>query len=125
MVARWKNVFDAMLIAVGGVRRAKVVVGPKSPQGPIEPNYREFDDARETVGVGTLFWDDQGPQMHLHMAFGRGDEALVGCPRGGAEASASWRSSCRAVGDQRQTAARRPDGAEAPELPSRASDSPP
>jgi predicted DNA-binding protein with PD1-like motif len=66
------------------LRKAKVVVGPKNPTGPIEPVYREFDDAREIAGVGTIFWDDEGPKLHLHGAIGRGDEAINGCPRGGA-----------------------------------------
>ncbi len=83
-VARKENVQCAAVIAVGGVRKAKVVVGPKNPKGAIEPDFREFDDAREVVGTGTIFWDDTGPQMHIHMAFGRGDSPLVGCPRGGA-----------------------------------------
>jgi len=48
--------------------------------------FREFDDAREVVGTGTLFWDETGPQLHLHAGVGRGDQALVGCPRGGATA---------------------------------------
>lgn len=73
-----------MVVAVGGVRKAKIVVGPKSPAGKIEPMFREFDDAREIVGTGTIFWDDEGPKMHIHMGFGRGDSVLVGCPRGGA-----------------------------------------
>lgn len=85
-VARREAIRSAIVLAVGGVRRAKVVVGPKSPTGPIEPAFREFDDAREAVGVGTLFWDDDGPQMHLHMGLGRGDQTMVGCPRGGADA---------------------------------------
>ena len=85
-VARKENVRSAVVTAVGGVRQAKVVVGPKSPTGPIEPEFRHFDDAREIVGTGTLFWDEDNPQMHIHMAFGRGDTTLVGCPRGGASA---------------------------------------
>jgi len=83
-VARRENVRCAAVIAVGGVRKAKVVVGPKNPNGPIEPDFREFDNARKIVNTNTLFWDDAGPQMHIHMAFGRGDKPLVGCPRGGA-----------------------------------------
>jgi hypothetical protein len=83
-VARKENVRCAAVIAVGGIRKAKVVVGPKNPNGPIEPDFREFDDAREVVATGTLFWDESAPQMHIHMAFGRGDTPIVGCPRGGA-----------------------------------------
>ncbi len=83
-VARKENIQCAAVIAVGGVRKAKVVVGPKNPTGPIEPEFREFNDAREIVGTGTIFWDETGPHLHIHMAFGRGDIPLVGCPRGGA-----------------------------------------
>jgi len=34
--------------------------------------------------VGTIFWDDDKPILHLHAAIGRGDENIIGCPRGGA-----------------------------------------
>ncbi len=34
--------------------------------------------------MGTLFCDGDKPTLHLHGAIGRGDETLVGCPRGGA-----------------------------------------
>ena len=73
-----------MVLLLGGLRSAKVVVGPKRPTGPIEPEYRQFDDAREVAGIGTIFADEHGPKLHLHAAIGRGDETLVGCPRGGA-----------------------------------------
>ncbi len=84
-IARDENIRSAMVIAVGGVRRAKVVVGPENTTGKPVPVTREFDDAREVVATGTIFWDEQGPQMHIHMGFGRKDTVLVGCPRGGAE----------------------------------------
>ena len=79
-----ENVRSGVVLMVGGLRSAKVVVGPVDPNGPIEPQFRQFDDAREIVGVGTIFSDESGPKMHLHTAIGRGDEAIVGCPRGGA-----------------------------------------
>lgn len=83
-LAARENIRCATVQLVGGIRRGKVVVGPVNPTGPIEPNFTEFDDAREIVGVGTIFWDDEGPKMHLHAGIGRGSEAIVGCPRGGA-----------------------------------------
>lgn len=46
-IASRENIRAATVLLVGGVRAAKVVVGPKSPTGPIEPQYTEFDDARE------------------------------------------------------------------------------
>jgi len=84
-IAAKEEIRCAAVIVVGGLRSAKVVVGPKSPTGPIEPQYTEFDDAREIAGVGTIFCDDEGPKMHLHGAIGRGDEVIAGCTRGGAK----------------------------------------
>ena len=83
-IARKENIRSAAVMIVGGLRSAKVVVGPKNPYGPIEPIFRQFDDAREIAGVGTIFHDGNGPSLHLHGAIGRGDETIVGCPRGGA-----------------------------------------
>jgi len=86
-IAASQDVRCAAVIIVGGLRSARVVVGPKSPTGPIEPQYIEFDDAREIAGVGTIFCDcdDNSPKLHLHAAIGRGDEVIAGCPRGGAK----------------------------------------
>lgn len=83
-IAAKEHITSAAVIVVGGLRKGKVVVGPKSPTGPIEPQYTEFDDAREIAGVGTIFPDEAGPRLHLHGAIGRGDEVIAGCPRGGA-----------------------------------------
>jgi len=75
----------AAVVLLGGIRRARVVTGPKDPTGPIEPNFTEFDDAREIVGVGTIFPDESGLKLHFHAGIGRGEYAIVGCPRGGAK----------------------------------------
>lgn len=83
-IARRENVRSGLVVVLGGLRSARVVVGPKSPTGKIEPQFAEFDDAREVVGVGTIFWDADGPVLHLHAGIGRGEETIVGCPRGGA-----------------------------------------
>ncbi len=83
-LAARENVRSGMVVVVGGLRKAKVVVGPVNPTGEIVPEFREFDDAREIVGVGTIFSDESGPKMHLHAGIGRGDKTIVGCPRGGA-----------------------------------------
>jgi predicted DNA-binding protein with PD1-like motif len=82
-IARKESVASALVLAIGGMRRGKVVTGPQQPTGKIVPHYEEFDDARELVGVGTLFPQDGSPSLHFHAAIGRGDSALVGCPRAG------------------------------------------
>ncbi len=82
-IARRENVTAAAVLAVGGMRRGKVVTGPESPTGKIVPHYEEFDDARELVGVGTVFMQEGAPSLHFHAGIGREDTALVGCPRAG------------------------------------------
>jgi predicted DNA-binding protein with PD1-like motif len=40
--------------------------------------------AHEAAAVGTIFPDETGePVLHMHAAFGRGDEAKAGCIRAG------------------------------------------
>jgi len=82
-IARKEGLSSAFVLAIGGMRKGKVVTGPEQPTGPIVPHYEEFDDARELVGVGTLFPQDDKPSLHFHAGIGRRDTALVGCPRAG------------------------------------------
>lgn len=43
--------------------------------------FTAFTGPGEVLGVGTLYWDDAGPRLHLHTAIGKDGENLVGCPR--------------------------------------------
>ena len=83
-IAAKEGVRSGAVFMVGGLRSGKVIVGPKDPGDISEPLVREFNDAREITGMGTLFCDGDQPKLHLHGAIGRGDETLAGCPRGGA-----------------------------------------
>jgi predicted DNA-binding protein with PD1-like motif len=80
-IAKKEAIAAAAVLAVGGMRRGKVVTGPENPTGKIVPHVEEFDDARELVGIGTVFLQDGAPALHFHAGIGRGDSALVGCPR--------------------------------------------
>jgi len=82
-IARREGVSSALVLALGGIRKGKVVTGPERPTGRVIPHYEEFDDARELVGVGTVFLSEGKPMLHFHAGIGRGDSALVGCPRAG------------------------------------------
>jgi predicted DNA-binding protein with PD1-like motif len=82
-IARKEGIEAASILGIGGMRKGKVVTGPQQPTGKIVPHYEEFDDARELVGVGTLFMSEGKPSLHFHAGIGRGESALVGCPRGG------------------------------------------
>lgn len=82
-IATTEGIEAAVVWAVGGMRRGSVVTGPEQVTGPVVPHFEEFDDARELVGVGTLFPLAGRPSLHLHAGIGRGETVLVGCPRGG------------------------------------------
>ena len=83
-IARQEQSRCAAVLITGGFRKAEVVVGPKREQPKIEANFRAFDGPGETLGVGTLYWDGAGPKLHVHAAIGKGEQTMVGCPRGGA-----------------------------------------
>ncbi len=84
-IADEQEVKCASVLITGGFRRADVVVGPKSEQPKIEPQHMDFEGPGEVLGVGTIYWDDSAPRLHMHTAIGKGGENLVGCPRGGAK----------------------------------------
>ncbi len=83
-LASRENIKAGLVLCLGGLRSANVVTGPEDPDGPVVAHVESFKDAREYVGVGTIFWTETGPSLHLHAGIGRGKQALVGCPREGA-----------------------------------------
>jgi len=85
-IAKKENVKSAAVLITGGFRKADVVVGPKQEKPKIVGNFKTFAGPGEVLGVGTIYCDDEGPKLHIHTAIGKGDETIVGCPRGGASA---------------------------------------
>jgi uncharacterized protein len=84
-IAKKETIKSAAVFITGGFRKADVVVGPKEERPKIVGNFKQFTGPGETLGVGTLYCDDDNePKLHLHAAIGKGDETIVGCPRGGA-----------------------------------------
>ncbi len=83
-IARQENIRCAAVLITGGLRKADVVVGPRRETPRIEANFRAFDGPGETFGVGTLYWEGAAPKLHVHAGIGKGEQMIVGCPRGGA-----------------------------------------
>ncbi len=87
--ARERGVSRAFCALVGGVEGGSIVTGTESgPDGktlvPPVALLTALAGAQEVAAVGTLFPDAQGqPRLHMHGAFGRGQEARVGCIRPG------------------------------------------
>lgn len=80
-LAKHEAIKAGTIMLLGGMRSAGIVSGPKEPIIPPEPIWLNFEDGREVVGLGTLFWKDDEPVIHIHSAVGRGKEAFVGCFR--------------------------------------------
>lgn len=76
-----ENIEAGVMYVIGALRDASIVVGPEEMTLPPVPVWREFSDGREVIAIGTLFRDEEGPALHLHGAFGRGDQVLMGCVR--------------------------------------------
>jgi len=83
-IARNENIKAAAVFITGGFRKADVVVGPKQEKPRIVGNFKPFAGPGEVLGVGTIYWDDRQPKLHIHTAIGKENQVMVGCPRGGA-----------------------------------------
>lgn len=70
---------------LGALERAEIVVGPERAEIPPIPMWRSFQDGREVVGLGTIFWKDNEPKIHIHSTIGREEELYLGCIRKGAK----------------------------------------
>ncbi len=66
---------------LGGLRQSSMVTGPVEPVMPPEPVWEEIDGARETLGSGSIFWNEEEPVIHLHAALGHHGKTTTGCLR--------------------------------------------
>ena len=80
-IAREEGIRCASVLITGGFRKSNVVVGPRQEEPTIEPRFQVFNGPGEVLGVGTLYWNETDPKLHLHTAIGKDGESLVGCSR--------------------------------------------
>jgi len=80
-IARKEGIRCAAVLITGGFRKANIVVGPRQEEPKIEPRFQVFNGPGEALGVGTLYWKDNDPKLHIHTVIGKDGESLVGCPR--------------------------------------------
>ena len=72
----------ATLVFIGALKKGDLVTGPKKPVIPPEPNKVYFKDGWEVMGIGTIFTNTTGPQIHIHSSMGKKQKVLTGCVRG-------------------------------------------
>ncbi len=80
-IAKKEDIRAAVFYLVGGMKNAKIVVGPEKEELPPVPVWREIKESHEAMGVGTIFWQGDEPKVHFHGAFGKKDVVKVGCLR--------------------------------------------
>ncbi|MFZ5774445.1 MAG: PPC domain-containing DNA-binding protein [Thermodesulfobacteriota bacterium] len=76
-----ENIRCAWFHILGGLREAGVVTGPREPVMPPDPVWTTVDTARETLGSGSIYWDETEPRIHLHAAMGHHGDTLTACVR--------------------------------------------
>lgn len=80
-VAKKEGIKAAVFYLLGGLKSARVVVGPEKEEMPPVPVWREIGESQEIIGIGTIFYQDGEPKVHLHSAMGKRDDVKVGCIR--------------------------------------------
>jgi len=81
-LAKKERIKAATLIFIGALRQGDLVTGPKKPVIPPQPNKVTFKDGWEVMGIGTIFTNSKGPQLHIHASMGKKNKVLTGCVRG-------------------------------------------
>lgn len=76
-----EDIRSGLLHFIGALEKADIVVGPEKVEVPPVPMWRAFSDGREVLGLGTIFWKDNEPKIHIHSGIGRGDTINLGCIR--------------------------------------------
>jgi len=84
-ICRKEEIKAACFSIVGGVKRGRYVVGPKTEEMPPVPVWRELDESHEASGFGTIFCHDGQPRVHFHGSYAKGDSVKAGCLREGSE----------------------------------------
>lgn len=79
--ARHEKIKTATFIFLGALKKGHIVTGPKKPVIPPEPNWAKFKDGWEVLGIGTIFTNRKGPQIHIHTSMGKKNKVITGCVR--------------------------------------------
>jgi len=80
-----EDIRSAFFIMLGAMGEAHLVTGPKEKSVPPEVVWSSFDDVREVIGAGNIFYENGAPKIHLHAAAGSSKGLTMGCIRKKAE----------------------------------------
>jgi len=80
-LARRERIKAATFVFMGALKKGDIVTGPKKCVIPPEANWTKFKDGWEVLGIGTIFSNKSGPQIHIHTSMGKKDKVITGCVR--------------------------------------------
>lgn len=80
-IVKQKEIKAGTIQLLGALAKAGVVVGPKKDELPPAPIEKNIDHAHEIVGIGTIFWEESEPKIHIHTAAGHDKDVMVTCIR--------------------------------------------
>lgn len=80
-LARKEKIKTATMVFIGALKTGDIVTGPKKPVIPPEPNWVGFKDGWEVMGIGTIYTNSKGPQIHIHSSMGKKLKTITGCVR--------------------------------------------
>jgi len=80
-LARKENIRSAYFIMLGAMGDAELVTGPKEKVVPPTVVWSAFEDAREILGAGSIFWENGAPKLHIHAAAANKKDIIMGCIR--------------------------------------------
>ncbi|HNQ62990.1 MAG TPA: DNA-binding protein [Syntrophorhabdaceae bacterium] len=84
-IVKKEGIRASIFYLLGGIKNARIVVGPEKDELPPIPVWRALDESHEMVGIGTIFWHKDEPRIHFHGAYGKHDRMKAGCLREMAE----------------------------------------
>ncbi|MDD5729823.1 MAG: DNA-binding protein [Candidatus Omnitrophica bacterium] len=76
-----EKIKSAAVVFIGALRQGNLVTGPKKPVIPPLANKVRFKGGWEVLGIGTVFSNKTGPQIHIHGSMGKRKAVLTGCVR--------------------------------------------
>ncbi len=80
-IVKKEDIKAGVFYLIGGLRKGRIVVGPKRDELPPESIWKEISDSHEVIAIGTIFWQGDVPKIHLHGVFGKGEAVSGGCLR--------------------------------------------
>ncbi|MCX5715725.1 MAG: DNA-binding protein [Candidatus Omnitrophica bacterium] len=79
--AKKEKIRSGAMIFLGALKKGTLVTGPQKPVIPPKPNKVSFKNAWEVMGIGSIFTNPSGPQVHVHVSMGKKQKTLTGCVR--------------------------------------------